>query len=74
MLSKTPPPIPVDAFGPRWEYKVLTHDLQVVVHVERLLTGLGEQGWELLSMVPDSGKAVLVFKRRKRPSGSGAQR
>lgn len=65
MPPKSPPPIPPDAHG-RWEYKVIAMDHKFVANVEQVLNGLGEQGWEMVSMVPESGKTTMAFKRRKR--------
>jgi len=59
-----PPPIPLQAFV--WEYNVMTLDPKFVSDAERILNNLGGQGWELVSMITDSGKAIATMKRRKR--------
>jgi len=63
-MPPKPPPIPLQAVA--WEYKALSLDPKYVADYERTLNNLGEQGWELVSMVPDSGKAIATLKRRKR--------
>lgn len=52
----------------RWEYKLAFLDTtEFQVKSERDLNALGNQGWELVGMLPETpGKARLVFKRRKR--------
>jgi hypothetical protein len=66
MLTKPPPPLPLH--NPIWEYKVMGLDPKYVADSERTLNNLGEQGWELVSMVTDSGKVFATLKRRKRPT------
>ena len=66
MPAKGPPPLPVQALTAAWEYKAMTLDPKYVSDDERILNNLGEQGWELVSMIADSGKAIATLKRRKR--------
>jgi hypothetical protein len=65
-MPPKPPPTPPQALWPAWEYKAMTLDPKYVADAERVLNNLGEQGWELVSMVTDSGKAIATMKRKKR--------
>ena len=47
----------------RFEYKIVTSF--VLREAELTLNGMGNQGWELVQIIPDSGRLVLFLRRVK---------
>ena len=45
-----------------WEYKLLTFDLQGLSD-EEALNRLGQEGWELVTVLTQGGRAICFFKR-----------
>jgi hypothetical protein len=58
-----PPWVPVE---PRWEYKEIVRDLaseQLLSEAD--LNALGEEHWELASIVPEDHRVHFYFKRER---------
>lgn len=63
-----PPPIPSDATGSHWEYKVVMLKHWERELAEEELNQLGLEHWELVGMgLTWLGRGRLVFKRRYVP-------
>jgi hypothetical protein len=61
-VSAPPPPLRGNNSRPQWEYRHTTADLDAD------LTQFGQDGWELVSVVPiphDPTQAIYHFKRRR---------
>lgn len=76
MRPTKPPPIPLKSLV--WEYKTVPVDPKHVSDYESALNNLGEQGWELVTIMPTvtqkvwhlwdsqtSNHVLLVLKRKK---------
>ena len=45
----------------KWEYKIIFQQMSGIEEVEKILTSLGAEGWELVSAFSST---YFVFKRR----------
>ena len=64
-LTQTVPPMVYVIERTVWEYKQITRALSQGMPAEAELNRFGKEGWELVSILNDSARFYLYFKRMK---------
>ena len=62
--AKVRPASKVAGKANRWQYETISISRTTeIVALNAMLNGLGEQGWELVSAIPEDDATFLIFKR-----------